>query len=85
MLLHILLRPVRPLHQRSRNDPDLTPGAQTIPSGWLDDSSGVPDDGDMTDDRALQILGDYLDDEGFADYPDLVPLSPHLLWGLFCS
>jgi hypothetical protein len=39
----------------------------------------------MTDDRALQILGDYLDDEGFADYPDLVPLSPHLLWGLFCS
>jgi hypothetical protein len=39
----------------------------------------------MTDDAALRMLGDYLDDEDFVGYPDLVPLSPHLLWGLFCS
>jgi hypothetical protein len=39
----------------------------------------------MTDPRIIAILEDYLDHEDLREHDGDPPLSPYLLWGLFCS
>lgn len=39
----------------------------------------------QTDPRAIRILAFWLDDETIREHDGAPPLSPHLLWGLFCS
>lgn len=39
----------------------------------------------MTDPRIIALLEDYLDREDLREHDGNPPLSPHLLWGLFCS
>jgi hypothetical protein len=39
----------------------------------------------MTDPRIIAILDDYLDPEDIRERDGDPPLSPYLLWGIFCS
>lgn len=39
----------------------------------------------MTDPRIIAILADYLDPGDYREHHGDPPLSPYLLWGIFCS
>ena len=41
--------------------------------------------GGMTDPRIIAILADYLEPGDFREHYGDPPLSPYLLWGIFCS
>ena len=51
----------------------------------LTKASGTLDASGMTDQRALEILQDYLGPAYFRDFDGDPPLPPELLWGLFTS
>lgn len=48
-------------------------------------TSGIPDTNGMTNQNALNILADYIDDEDFNEWEGDVPVPPDLLWGLLKS